>query len=359
MIGGPSPRNATRTEQALSTVDYQQREQMMLDWLAAVTGGDFTAPAPASGDASFRRYFRIMTAGGSAIVMDAPPGLEDCRPFVDIAGMLRDWGLNAPLVMQQDLDQGFLLLSDLGSSTYLDVMSEQRAVELYPDALEALVVMQRNALTDSRAQALPAYDTALLQREMALFPEWFLERHLDLRFSDDDQRYWESTCETLVKSALAQPPTFVHRDYHSRNLMYCTTEQGGNPGILDFQDAQYGPLTYDLVSLLRDCYVDWPPARIRQWLEEYMSLAGDSVLRGLKGEALWQAFDLMGVQRHLKAIGIFARLKHRDGKSGYLADIPRTLGYVAAVAATRSSLTWLGEFIEHRVWPAWAERHSR
>lgn len=330
----------------------------MLRWLRSAVSGDFSDPVSASGDASFRRYFRIQTEDGSRIVMDAPPGLEDCRPFVEIAGMLRRWGLNAPEVCEMDLDQGYLLLSDLGGDTYLSVMSEDRAPVLYEDALHALVTMQRQALTDSEAHALPPYDPALLQKEMDLFPEWFTGRHLQIDMTPRERDLWESTCRTLVEAALAQPLTFVHRDYHSRNLMVCSTAQGGNPGILDFQDAQYGPLTYDLVSLLRDCYVDWPEDRLAGWLADYEAFAGDAVLRGLRGDALRDAFDLMGVQRHLKAIGIFSRLNHRDGKPGYLGDIPRTLGYVSQVAARQSALTWLGEFVEQRVWPAWASRHQ-
>ena len=335
------------------TTDNSPRMQQIHAWLTTVLDGEYSAPVPASADASFRRYFRIEQAGSSLILMDAPPAHEDCRPFVSIARMLRSWGVNAPAVLAQDLEQGFLLLGDLGSTTYLQVITPDNAAQMYGDALAALVGMQRNSLQDAQAKALPLYDEALLVREMDLFEEWFLGRHLQIELDAAQRDGWQASKALLVQAALEQPRVFVHRDYHSRNLMCCSAEQGGNPGVLDFQDAQWGPLTYDLVSLLRDCYIDWPASRLAQWLGDYAALAGPDLLQGLDGAALRRAFDLMGVQRHLKAVGIFCRLNHRDGKPGYLGDIPRTLGYIRQVAAGYPELAWLAGFLESRAVPAW------
>ncbi|GAB4346630.1 MAG: phosphotransferase [Gammaproteobacteria bacterium] len=289
---------------------------------------------PASGDASFRRYFRVCNAHASYIAVDAPPQYEDSRPFVRIARWLVEWGLNAPQVIAADLDLGFLLLSDLGSRHYLDELDEASVERLYGDALGALAVMQVRG--HDVAEELPPYDEALLMAEMALFDEWYLQRHLSLALSDTQRGILAETQRLLVDNALAQPRVFVHRDYHSRNLL--RTERN-NPGILDFQDAVWGPVTYDLVSLLRDCYIAWPAEQVQEWALGYRDMALQCGVMPECDEAQFlRWFDLMGVQRHLKASGIFARLNYRDGKSGYLKDIPRTLAYVDAVCAAHPEL---------------------
>jgi aminoglycoside/choline kinase family phosphotransferase len=322
-----------------------QRLEQLHHWLSAELRLPDYDLAPASADASFRRYFRLHFNGESRIVMDAPPQQEDSRPFVAVGELLARTGLNVPQILQQDLEQGFLLLSDLGSRPYLDALDAQSVERLYGDALGALAVMQACA----PAEGLPPYDEALLQREMALFPEWFLATHLGLTLSETEQRLLADTFALLVQSALAQPQAFVHRDYHSRNLMVCTH----NPGILDFQDAVRGPITYDLVSLLRDCYVDWPREQVEEWVQGYHDIALDhGIIRAPMSAQFLRWFDLMGVQRHLKAIGIFARLNHRDGKPGYLKDIPRTLGYVEEVSGRYPELAGFAAFIRERVRPA-------
>ena len=310
-------------------------------WLREALGLAVASIVPASGDASFRRYFRVTVADGSYIAMDAPPHLEDCRPFVAIAAAMAGFGLHVPRVYAQDLAQGFLLLSDLGSRQYLSALNERTADRLYGDAIAALVRLQsRGPVSDG---ALPPFDEARLTMEMGLFRDWFLRRHLAIELTDDDLGVLEAVFQRLIDNALAQPRVWVHRDYHSRNLMV-TAER--NPGVLDFQDAVIGPVTYDLVSLLRDCYIDWPEAAVRRWIASYYRQASEAgCLEGVAAAQFRQWFDLMGVQRHLKAIGIFARLNHRDGKPGYLGDIPRALGYVRAVAANDQALAGLSRLI--------------
>ena len=302
---------------------------------------------PASSDASFRRYFRITHNGASFIVMDAPPEREDSQPFVRISRLFTDIGLNVPEVMDADIGKGFLLLSDLGSRPYLDELSEDTVERLYGDALGALATLQGCCIPADAG--LPAYDDALLMREMGLFREWLLGRHLGMDLSNAQQTMLEDVFSTLVNSAQAQPRVCVHRDYHSRNLMVCGAN---NPGILDFQDAVTGPLTYDLVSLLRDCYIKWPPERVQDWALGYQELALQTGILHEQHddpELFLRWFDLMGVQRHLKAAGIFARLNHRDGKPGYLGDIPRTLSYVTEVAERYADLRLFGRFLEKEV----------
>ena len=310
------------------------RLEALKDWVGAVLDTAEYEIKPASTDASFRRYFRVFVAGGTHIVMDAPPDKEDMRPFIHIAEHLYALGLNVPEVLQQDLERGFLLLSDLGQRLYLSQLADATVERLYGDALGALVVLQAGIFTDTTT--LPEYDNAMLLREMTLFSEWYLGRHLGVELSSLQQAVLDQSFATLCRSALEQPQVWVHRDYHSRNLMLTEVN---NPGILDFQDAVRGPVTYDLVSLLRDCYIAWPRARVEDWALGYQTLALQSGLPVCTDEALFlRWFDLMGVQRHLKATGIFARLNHRDGKPGYLADIPRTLGYVLDVAGRYADL---------------------
>jgi N-acetylmuramate 1-kinase len=299
-----------------------------------VLGADGCTIRLASADASFRRYFRVSARGASHIVMDAPPDKENMRPFVEIAGRFRAIGLNVPEVLERDAAQGFYLLTDFGDRHYLDQLNEDTVERLYGDALGALVVLQAGIFTD--AEFLPEYSRAVLVREMELFREWYLGRHLGIALSAGQSGVLDESFERLVDAAIGQPRVWVHRDYHSRNLMVTARN---NPGILDFQDAVRGPITYDLVSLLRDCYIAWPRQRVEEWVKGYYDLARQSGLPvGEDADAFLRWFDLMGVQRHLKATGIFARLNHRDGKPGYLKDIPRTLGYVVAVSARHAEL---------------------
>ena len=310
------------------------RLETLKDWVSTVLDiGDYEL-RPASADASFRRYFRVTSRGTSHIVMDAPPDKENLRPFIEIAQRLHALGLNVPEVLDQDLERGYLLLSDLGQHMYLPFLNPDSVERLYGDALGALVVLQGGIFTDP--QFLPEYDDELLRREMELFRHWYLGRHLGLSLTDTQNTALDKAFTALAHSALAQPRIWVHRDYHSRNLMVTTRN---NPGILDFQDAVRGPITYDLVSLLRDCYIAWPRAQVEDWALGYQSLALQSGLPVGEDEAQFlRDFDLMGAQRHLKATGIFARLNHRDGKPGYLQDIPRTLGYVVEVSARHPQL---------------------
>ena len=318
------------------------------DWLDGIDALSGSDPVPASGDASFRRYFRVRTAGGSFIVMDAPPEQEDCLPFLRVAGYLEAMQLNAPRVLEVNLDDGFLLLSDLGSRQYLAELEHDPSVaeELYRDALDALLVMQRRGA--AYQSALPPYDGPFLHFELSLFHDWLCETHLGIEWTDDLEAEWQACCEVLVANALDQPQVFVHRDYHSRNLMLTEVS---NPGILDFQDAMEGPLTYDLVSLLKDCYVKWPADRVWQWARHFYNGLEAPLRDRIDEEQFRRYFELMGVQRHLKAAGIFARLNHRDGKPAYLLDVPRTLSYIVDLCPRYDELGFLVSLIEERVLP--------
>ena len=295
--------------------------------------------SPASEDASFRSYLRLETAAESLIVMDAPPAKEPCDQFIAVAQKLRDAGLSAPEIIARNAAEGFLVLTDFGGSDYLSQLNPESEGSLYGDALAALLLMQ----TRIDATDLPPYDAALLNREMDLFHDWFLGKLLGISLDPGQQAIWQSIKQALVDNALAQPQVFVHRDYHSRNLMKLET---GNPGILDFQDAVKGPITYDLVSLLRDCYIDWPPIRVDQLALDYYEFAKVNDLVNVKAAQFMRWFNLMGIQRQLKAIGIFSRLKIRDGKAGYLKDIPRTLEYLRQVSADEMSMAGLFPMIE-------------
>jgi aminoglycoside/choline kinase family phosphotransferase len=350
-----------------------QRLDALTNWLREVlnveaTGAQQTVDfhlTPASTDASFRRYFRLQVSQAQAdrlhaphletraanhatdspvtlIAMDAPPDKEETAPFVRVANLLVAIGLNAPRVLAQNAEQGFLLLGDLGTQAYLDVLNEDTVESLYADALNALWLMQRDAPRDTTL--LPPYDEPLLRREMALFSEWYCEQYCKLQFSPAQRSGLEAVFQQLSAAALAQPQVFVHRDYHSRNLMRVAEN---NPGILDFQDAVIGPVTYDLVSLLRDCYIAWPRQRVERWALDYLHHAAETGLIPRESDATWlRWFDWMGVQRHLKAVGIFARLYLRDGKAGYLNDIPRTLNYIRDVSARYPELQPLHALLE-------------
>ena len=309
-------------------------------WLAGpLAGPDFTL-APASADASFRRYFRVaLTDGRSYIAMDAPPEEEDCRPFIRVARLLRDAGVHAPRIHAQDLEQGFLLLDDLGRVTYLEALNESNASLLMRDAITALVKWQ----LATRPGMLPPYDEVLLRREMALFPEWYVGRHLGVALSPAQRDALEAVCTLLAQSALAQPTVYVHRDYMPRNLMLSDP----NPGVLDFQDAVIGPITYDIVCLMRDAFISWEDERVLDWTVRYWEQARKSALPVASDFAdFWRNFEWMGLQRHLKVLGIFARLTHRDGKPKYVADTPRFVNYARAVARRYAALAPLARLLD-------------
>jgi len=300
---------------------------------------------PASSDASFRRYFRAVVGADSFIAMDAPPAHEDVLPFIKIAGLLRQAGVQAPQIHAQDIEKGFLLLCDFGNRPYLDSLNEATVDRLYADALEALGKLQRGV--DIHACGLPPYDEALLRREMDLCPQWFLAGLLGRDIRPAERAVLAKTWQILVDSALEQPQVCVHRDYHSRNLMITDTD---NPGVLDFQDAVVGPVTYDLVSLLRDCYIVWPQERVENWVLDYQRrLLDEGLVAEADPERFLRWFDLMGLQRHIKVLGIFARLKLRDGKPGYLGDLPRVMDYVLEASRRHPELAEFLAFLENGV----------
>jgi N-acetylmuramate 1-kinase len=316
------------------------RRTALEHWLAGQLQGAHFSLAPASEDASFRRYFRAtLDDGRSFVAMDAPPDKEDCRPFVHVARLLLEAGVHAPQVHAQDLSQGFLLLADLGTRSYLQELNAQNAARLFSDATGALVKWQRA----SRAGVLPGYDEALLRREMNLFPEWYVVRHLKAALSEKQNTELQGIFQLLVKSALAQPAVYVHRDYMPRNLMVCEP----NPGVLDFQDAVFGPITYDPVCLMRDAFISWEEDQVLDWTVRYWEKAKQA---GLPVDAdfgeFWRAFEWMGLQRHLKVLGIFARLNYRDGKPKYLADTPRFVGYAVSVCGRYKDLRPLARLLD-------------
>ncbi len=299
-----------------------QRQKQLSDWLSGLFPNETFTIAPASADASFRRYFRATFADGSTkVVMDAPPQHEDCKPFLHVGKLFEDAGTHVPHVYAQDLTQGFLLLSDLGNTTYLQALKTGSATQLYGAATDALIKIQ----LASRPDELPPYDEALLRRELNLFPEWYIAKHLGVTLTDKQKAKLEEVFQRILRNNLAQPSVYVHRDYHSRNLM--VTEP--NPGILDFQDAVYGPITYDLASLFKDAYVKWEEEMVIDWLVRYWEKARAAGLpvREDFGE-FYRDYEMMGVQRHIKVLGIFARLYHRDGKDGYLKDMPLVMEYL-------------------------------
>lgn len=327
----------------LSTDSADARLEQLRGWLEPRFGR--IGLLPASTDASFRRYFRLQANGESYIVMDAPPEQEDCRPFIDIAGRLASAGLHVPVIIAQDLDQGFLLLSDLGQSVYLQTLNESNADDLFADAINALVRMQANTDTSG----LPSYDRELLLRELRLFPEWYLQRHLGLELDARETAALEEVFELLIERALQQSRVFVHRDYMPRNLMVSDP----NPGILDFQDAVSGPISYDVICLFKDAFISWPEERVRDWLQQYRLKAGQQGLPlPADAETFQVDLDWMGLQRHLKVIGIFARICYRDGKPHYLDDVPRFIDYVMQVAPRYQALQPLAELFRERILPA-------
>lgn len=302
-----------------------ERKQQLTHWLNLVLKGEALTLTTVSADASFRRYFRVHLAGKTLIAMDAPPAQENCAPFVKVADILIKAGLNAPQIIAQDLEQGFLLLTDLGDITYLSVLDETTAPNLYRDANQALIKLQ----LASQPNTLPNYDAALLNREMQLFPDWYIAEHLQTTLDDKQQAVLQTTFDVLTANILAQGQVYVHRDYHSRNLMVKTHN---NPGILDFQDAVYGAITYDLVSLLKDAYIAWQEEQVIDWLVRYWQDARKVDLPvPTDFSEFYRDFEWMGAQRHIKVLGIFARLYHRDGKNGYLKDMPLVMDYLRRV----------------------------
>ncbi len=317
-----------------------QRLELVHQWLAGLFPGRPYTVAPASADASFRRYFRAtFDDGTSRIVMDAPPEHEDCHPFVHVAGLLHGAGVHAPEILAQDLGRGLLLLTDLGSTTYLDALDDANADSLFRDALDTLVKWQ----LASRPDALPPYDEVLLRRELSLFPDWYVARHLGAPLTAPQQETLERVQILLLQNILAQPKVFVHRDYMPRNLMVCAD----NPGVLDFQDAVVGPISYDVASLFRDAFISWEEERVLDWAVRYWEKARRA---GLPVDADFGAFyrdmEWMGLQRHLKVLGIFARINYRDGKPKYLADTPRFVNYVRQVSARYSQLAPLARLFD-------------
>lgn len=317
------------------------RKITLLDWLT----NDLLLPVErcesASSDASFRRYFRITLPDQQLIVMDAPPDKENISQFIKVAELLRLTGINVPTIYHQNLVDGFLILEDFGSQAFLNALSADNVEYLYGQALASLLQLQTNS--SHTHNVLPAYDKALLQRELGIFDEWFINKLLNI---EAPAALWGKVGNILIDSALAQPVTCVHRDYHSRNLMVLKNK---SPGVIDFQDAVTGPITYDLVSLLRDCYITWPQEQIDQWVAQYHQNINERGLVSCELPVFTRWFDLMGMQRHLKAIGIFSRLHLRDGKSDYLNDIPRTLNYVVAQAKAYPELTEFHDFLMHNV----------
>jgi N-acetylmuramate 1-kinase len=332
------------------------RRAQLEDWLRRDLKLELAGVVPASADASFRRYFRAHAGGRSYIVMDAPPEHEDLEPFVSVAAALGGIGVNVPSVLEADRERGFLLLTDLGSTLYLAALAAPAEVDaLYRDATATLLLIQSRGL--AAAAALEPYGVALLEREMQLFPEWFLGRHLGAPPAAAERELLARTAALLIDAALEQPQVFVHRDYHSRNLMRTVLR---NPGVLDFQDAVRGAITYDLVSLFKDCYVAWPRARVLDWVGDYRrrALAAGLAIPGSEADFVrW--FDLMGLQRHLKVLGIFARLWYRDGKASYLRDLPLVLDYVLAATPQYAELAELDRFLRAAVVPRFAAAQAR
>jgi aminoglycoside/choline kinase family phosphotransferase len=332
------------------------RLAQLTQWVQEDLGLAGSVIAPASVDASFRRYFRVTRGADSYIVMDAPPDKEDSAPFLKVARLLGGMNLNVPIVLARDMDRGFLLLTDLGSRQYLDELHEAHAADrLYADALTALRSMQ--TADAAMSSDLPRYDRALLLREMELMPEWFLRHHLGLTIEARERAMLDALFESLVRAAASQPAVFVHRDYHSRNLLVTAQD---NPGILDFQDAVWGPVTYDLASLLKDCYIAWPRSRVRAWVLEYREKlleAGFALPADAAEFMRW--FDLVGLQRHIKVLGIFARLFYRDGKPQYLNDLPRVLDYARDTASSYAETAPFAAFIAERIDPLFKNAQQR
>lgn len=320
----------------------QSRSVLLQNWLGSQLSGAYTL-TPLAGDASFRRYFRVQTEKDTFVVMDAPPDKENCLSFIKIAKILAAQKINVPEIKAMELNLGFLLLTDFGDNLFLRVLNESNANTLYSLAMDSLIRIQS---TKTENHSLPSFDSMMIE-ELNNFREWYLEKHLNLNLTVKDNYFFTEIFEKLIESAKQQPQTFVHRDYHSRNLMLLVNNQ---VGILDFQDSVTGPITYDLVSLLRDCYIAWPISQVHEWTKKYLALIlSEKILNNISQEQWLRWFDLMGIQRHLKAIFIFARKWHRDANSNYLVEIPRTLNYVLQVSEQYSDLKNLRHFLMSKV----------
>ncbi len=333
---------ATEAGQIGAETGQDERKSALDAWVSMQIGQQVSGQT-ASADASFRRYFRYKFADGdsqrSLIGMDAPPPQEDCRPFVRIAGLFADAGVHVPHIIAQDLQRGFLLLPDMGTETWLTVLNDDNADERFGRAIDALIRIQRI----SQPNVLPVYDEALLRRELELFPEWYLKRHLGIEVDAALRAELDVIFDLLVARALRQGQVYVHRDYMPRNLM----DSDPDPGILDFQDAVYGPVSYDITSLFKDAFISWPEPRVLGWLELYWQRARAAALPvPASFDQFLHDCDLMGAQRHLKVIGIFARICHRDGKPKYLQDVPRFVAYLRTVIARRDELAPLGALLD-------------
>jgi aminoglycoside/choline kinase family phosphotransferase len=324
------------TKQGLPENSAQEnREQDAAAWAAHTLGLESVHLEPVSGDASFRRYFRFDAGGRSIILMDAPPDLEDSAPFVDIGQRLRDAGLDAPEILAFNLELGFGLLEDFGDTLYRDILTEETAGDLFP----ALFIVLEKFARKVDTEGLPLYDALALQQELALFPDWYLRAHRNRQLSAPESLMWNDACAKLIRSAYEQPQVFVHKDFHSCNLLQTGS---GNPGIIDFQDALAGPVSYDLISLIWDRYISWPRQRLEAWMGDFhQQLEPDCDL-----ETWIKWCDLMGLQRNLKIVGIFARLHYRDGKDGYLELIPRFYDYLLAVLPRYPEFHELHQFLE-------------
>ena len=336
--------------------DHDARLALIHEWLTRDLGLQPASIEPASSDASFRRYFRAFEGGRTFVIMDAPPDKEDVRPYLKVTQLLESTGVHVPHVHESDVARGLLLLEDLGGTHYLArLKAGDDPDRLYGDALKALADIQVRG--QAGARELAPYDREPLARELALMPEWFCKSHLQLVLTSAQRQTIAAAFEFLIREALAQPTVFVHRDYHSRNLMVLAQ---GNPGVLDFQDALRGPVGYDLVSLLKDCYISWPRARVEGWVFQYReqlrSLGGPV---GADAREFLRWFDLIGVQRHIKVLGIFARLWYRDGKPGYLPDLPLTLEYVRDTCTRYPELAGLSQLIEAHIVPELPRANAR
>lgn len=322
------------------------RLHQIRDWLENDLQLAISAINPASSDASFRRYFRTQIAQKDYIIMDAPPPQEDIEPFVKVTQLMKTSGINVPTIHHQNIDQGFLVLEDFGPVCYLDKLNQQSADNLYQKAMHTLLLLQKN--TDIQSCFLPEYNYDLLNTELELFRNWFVQKLLGTTLNTEINKMLDNTWQILIDSALEQPRVCVHRDYHSRNLMLT---DGDQPGVIDFQDAVVGPITYDLVSLLRDCYISWPDQQVTSWVDNYYQQLTHYNQPKPNREQFQRWFDLMGIQRHLKAIGIFARLKIRDDKPDYVKDIPRTMNYVTAICDRYSELSDFKKFLKQHILP--------
>ncbi|MEJ2114661.1 MAG: phosphotransferase [Gammaproteobacteria bacterium] len=323
-------------------MNSNSRLTQLHEWIKENLGNIEYSLTPISGDASFRRYFRLTNNNYNYIAVDSPPDKENNDKFVNITHLLEAEGLPVPHIHYSSLDFGFFLLRDLGDELLLDVLDDNSVDDLYEKALNALIIIQQTPAT-----SLPLYDEQLLLQEMELFREWFLTKHLSLQLTDDNNSLLNDTFKILANNALQQPQVFVHRDFHSRNLMQI---EGKYPGIIDYQDAVLGPITYDLVSLLRDCYIQWPNVKVNKIVQNfYKQMIDEGSVANVEEKVFIKWFDLMGIQRHLKAVGIFSRLNIRDKKPAYLRDIPRTLGYIELIAKNYPETFKLSEFITREV----------